>query len=259
MLRGIYTAASGMLVDQKRLDVISNNLANVSTVGFKRDTTIRQAFTDFTVVRLNDPDSTGDTENPEVGRLGFGTLLAFTAAKLTTGNMIPTGNRLDVAIEGDGFFTVNTPAGVRYSRNGSFRQTSEGVLVTAQGYAVLVNGQPLKAEPGSLRIDDSGQVYANDNPVGQLSIVRSKQLGAIRKEGNGLWVPAGPTDPTALVTDATDGFSLRAGYLESSNVEPVTEMVDMMTIVRSYEMNQKVIQAQDEALQKLVTEVARIG
>lgn len=259
MLRGMYTGASGMMVDQRRLDVIANNLANASTIGYKRDTSIRQSFNDFVVVRLNDQDPTTSSNN-EVGRLAFGTITAFTATKLTTGNLISTGNPLDVAIDGDGFFAVNTPQGARYTRDGSFRQNADGYLVTKEGYEVLVNGRPVRAEQGELSIRGNGEVYSGDLRLGQLSVVSSAELGSIRKEGAGLWMPIGQGEPTALVTswESNGIFAVRAGYLESSNVEPVTEMVEMMTTVRSYEMNQKAVQAQDEALQKLVTEVGRV-
>lgn len=259
MLRGIYTAASGMLVDQRRLDVIANNLANASTIGYKRDTSIRQSFNEFVVVRLNDQDPTASS-NTEVGRLAFGTINAFTATKLTTGNLIATGNPLDVAIDGDGFFIINTPRGTRYTRDGSFRQNADGFLVTKEGHEVLVNGRPARARQGELSIRGNGEVYAGEMKLGELSVVSSAELGSIRKEGSGFWMPVAEGEPTALVTswESNGVFALRAGYLESSNVEPVTEMVEMMTTVRSYEMNQKAVHAQDEALQKLVTEVGRV-
>lgn len=261
MLRGIYTAASGMLADQRRLDVIANNLANSSTAGYKRDTSVRQSFTDFLVVRLNDPDNVGDTQNPQIGRLGFGTLLAFTATKITTGNMVQTGNSLDVAIEGDGFFTVQTPQGIRYTRDGAFLQDSQGRLVTKQGHQVLVDGRAVRAEVGTLAINNLGQVLSGETILGTLSIATSDQLGSIRKEGAGLWLPVSEGEPTTLFApwETTGKYRLRSGFLESSNVEAVTEMVEMMTTVRSYEVNQKAVQAQDEALQKVTAEVGRIG
>lgn len=263
MLRGIYTAASGMLVDQRRLEVVSNNLANASTVGFKRDSSITQSFDDFLVVRLNDRDPIRKQgpQAPNVGTLSFGSLVAFTATRLTTGNMRMTGNPLDVAIAGDGFFTVETPRGVRYTRNGNFQQAADGTLVTQEGHPVMVNGQAVRGEPGTLSITRDGVVKAGDQEIGPLTMATSASLGAIRKEGDGFWVPVEAGEPTALVTpfEATGLYEFRVGYLESSNVESVTEMVEMMTTMRSYEANQKAVQAQDETLQKLVTEVGRIG
>jgi len=261
MLRGIYTAASGMLADQRRLDVIANNLANASTLGYKRDTSITKAFNDFFVVRENDEDPGKTQANPLVGLLSFGSLISHTASRLTTGALRATGNALDVAIAGDGLFTVSTPQGLRYTRQGSFAQDGTGRLVTEQGLPVMVDGHEVTGPPGSLSIAQNGEVKSGDRVLGKLSITSTAQLGSIRKEGSGLWVTVAAGEPTALVTpaEANGIYDLKVGYLESSNVKPVTEMVEMMTTVRSYEANQRAIQAMDETLQKAVTEIGRIG
>ncbi|HWI51091.1 MAG TPA: flagellar hook-basal body protein [Symbiobacteriaceae bacterium] len=261
MLRGIYTSASGMLADQRRLDVVANNLANAGTTGFKRETTVSKSFTDFLIQRVNDDDPIARALPSNIGRLGIGTYVVNTATRLTTGSLQPTGNPLDVAIAGDGFFAVNTPQGLRYTRQGSFRQSGDGTLVTPDGYEVLVDGHSVRAEDGSLSITGDGDIMASEQNLGRLSVVTSRDLGALRKEGNGLWtVPGGAGDFTTLVSPAeTSGsFQLKVGYLEASNVESVTEMVEMMTTMRSFEANQKALQAQDETLQKAVTEIGRI-
>ncbi len=264
MLRGIYTSASGMLVDQRRLDVIANNLANASTTGFKRDTSITQSFQEFLLVRLNDQVPGGSQSAKaadKVGMMSFGSLLAHTATRLTTGTMRPTGNPLDVAVAGDGFFTVQTPRGLRFTRNGAFRQADDGTLVTQEGYPVMVDGRAVRGAPGTMTITRSGRVMSGERDLGALTMTTTAELGAIRKEGDGFWAAVQNGEPTALVAprESTGKYELRVGYLEGSNVEPVTEMVEMMTTMRSYEANQKAIQAQDEALAKLVTEVGRLG
>lgn len=258
MIRGIYTSASGMLADQKRLDVIANNLANVSTTGYKRDTTVSQSFPDLLISRIHDSQQQAA---PTVGRLNIGTFVANTATRLTTGSLRQTGNPLDVAIAGDGFFAVNTPQGVRYTRQGNFVQNEQGVLVTQEGFEVLVNGAPVTAAAGALTIDNQGEVTADGNVLGRLDVVSSRDLGAMRKEGNNLWAQAGAGETSALVSPAEGNgqYMLKVGFLESSNVEAVTEMVDMMVVMRSFEANQKALQAQDETLQKAATEVGRIG
>ncbi|HWI65837.1 MAG TPA: flagellar hook-basal body protein [Symbiobacteriaceae bacterium] len=261
MLRGIYTSASGMLADQRRLDVVANNLANAGTTGFKRETTVSKSFTDFIVERINDGNLASRTLPSQIGRLGIGTYVVNTATRLTTGSLQPTGNSLDVAITGDGFFAVNTPQGIRYTRQGSFRQSGDGTLVTPEGHQVLVDGNPVQAEDGTLSITADGDVMAAGQSLGRLSVVTSQELGALRKEGNGLWVQAGNAGdfPVLLTPAETAGkYQLKVGYLESSNVESVTEMVEMMTTMRSFEANQKALQAQDETLQKAVTEVGRV-
>jgi flagellar basal-body rod protein FlgF len=261
MLRGIYASASGMLADQKRLDVVANNLANVSTTGYKRETTLTQPFSALLLERINDRDSNLAVQPPTVGNLGVGTQFIATATRLTDGAVKATGNPLDVAIVGDGFFAVNTNNGVRYTREGNFSVNAQGTLVTPAGYSVLVDGRPVTATPGTaLSIDDTGEVRSGKQVMGRLSIPTSRALGALRKEGNSLWAQAGPADSTILIPQAesTGQFQLRVGYLESSNVEAVTEMVDMITLMRSFEANQKALQAQDETLQKAVSEVGRL-
>lgn len=261
MLRGIYTSASGMLVGQKRLDVVANNLANVSTTGYKRDTTVSQSFPELLLRRINDRSPDMDAGPQPVGPLGLGTFVSNTATRLMTGSMQHTGNPLDVAISGDGFFVVNTPQGPRYTRQGNFTQNGEGTLVTPDGYEVWVDGQAVSAAQGEMSINSKGELLTGNQVLGRLSIVTSRDLGALRKEGNGLWTTAGPEDASTLVTPAesTGTYELRAGHLEASNVEPVTEMVEMMVIMRSFEANQRAVQIQDETLGKAVNEVGRIG
>lgn len=261
MIRGLYTSASGMLADQKRLDVVANNLANASTTGFKRETVVSRAFPEFLLERIHDANPGEAAKIVPVGPLGIGTYVANTATRLTSGSLRHTGNPLDVAIAGDGFFAVQTPQGVRYTRQGSFLQNDRGTLVTPEGNSVLVNGAPLTAAAGTLSITDQGEVVAGGRVLGQLTVVTSRDLGAMRKEGSGLWAQAGTGDGATLVSplEGTGAYTLRTGYLEASNVEAVTEMVEMMTTMRSFEANQKALQAQDETLQKAVTEIARIG
>ncbi len=261
MLRGIYAAASGMLANQKRLDAVANNLANASTVGYKRDTTVSHTFSEMLVVRMNDPANQDERTRQPVGRLGLGTFVSHTATRLTNGSLEETGNPLDVAIVGDGFFAVRTPRGIRYTRAGRFTQNADGTLVTPQGYEVLVNGRPVRAARGELTIRPNGQVLTGDRVLGQLTVVTSRELGALRKEGHNLWTQAGPDEATVLITpkEASGAYELRVGYLEASNVEPAMEMVEMLTIIRSYEAGQRAIRAQDETLQKAVNEVGRVG
>jgi len=260
MIRGIYTAASGMLSDQRRLDVIANNLANSSTSGYKRDTSVTTAFDSFMVIRTQDQNA-ASASPPTVGNLSFGSVISHTATRLTNGSLVPTGNPLDVAISGDGFFAVSTQNGVRYTRDGSFKQREDGVLTTQLGNPVLVDGREVTGGLATLRIHNDGTVLDGDQVLGTLSIVTAEELGSIRKEGASLWVPVGAGEPSALVqaAETTGRFRLAVGFIETSNVEPVTEMVEMITTMRSYEANQRAIQLQDEALGKAVSEIARVG
>jgi flagellar basal-body rod protein FlgF len=258
MLRGIYASASGMLADQRRLEVTANNLANAATTGYKRDTSITQSFGELFLQRINDANPAQGNDAAPVGPVPLGAYVAHTATRLSTGSLQATGNPLDVAILGDGFFTVNTPEGVRYTRSGNFVQDDEGNLVTPEGYNVLVDNQPLtSAEP--LKLNDKGEVQAGDQVLGKLTIATSAELGALRKEGNGLWSMVDREQSMLLTPEISTGrYQVKAGYLEGSNVQPVNEMMEMMAVMRSYEANQRAIHAQDETLSKAVTEVARI-
>lgn len=258
MIRGLYASATGMQAEARRLDVIANNLANANTVGYKRDTSVQSAFQQLLVNRLEDrDDATGRTAAPQpVGPLGLGTALQMTATRLTDGSLRYTGGALDAALAGEGFFAVQTPQGVRYTRDGAFMQDARGRLVTQAGHPVLVNGRPLTAPGRRLALTDDGTVLADDKPAGTLSIVAAGGAGPLRKIGANLWAADG-ADAQLVVPAGAGGYQLRAGYLETANLDPVHEMVEMIAAMRSYEANQKAVHAQDETLQKAANEVGR--
>lgn len=264
MLRGIYSAASGMLANQTKMDVIAQNLANVNTPGYKRETTISQSFQSLLLQRVNDLPEPGQSESAPalLGPMGLGTFIANTATRLTAGPLQATGNPLDVAIRGDGFFVVQTENGLRYTRQGNFQQSADGRLVTADGWAVeLAGGAIAQAAPGeSLTIGRDGEVRAGERLLGQLQILASTELGALNKEGAGLWRAADGAESAMIVApgEAGAGYQLEVGFLEQSNVNPVTEMVEMIATMRAYEASQRTIQAQDETLRRAVNDVGRI-
>lgn len=271
MLRGIYSAASGMLANQTKMDVIAQNLANVNTPGYKRETTISQSFQSLLLQRVNDlpepepgQSEPGQSESVPalLGLLGLGTFIANTATRLTAGPLQATGNPLDVAIRGDGFFVVQTENGLRYTRQGNFQQSADGRLVTADGWAVeLAGGAIAQAALGeSLTIGRDGEVRAGERLLGQLQILASTELGALNKEGTGLWRAADGAESAMIVApgEAGAGYQLEVGFLEQSNVNPVTEMVEMIATMRAYEASQRTIQAQDETLRRAVNDVGRV-
>lgn len=264
MLRGIYSAASGMLANQTKMDVIAQNLANVNTPGYKRETTVSQSFQSLLVQRINDQPEPGqvDTAPTIVGPMGLGTFVANTATRLTGGPLQATGNPLDVALRGDGFFVVQTDNGLRYTRQGNFQQASDGRLVTADGWALqLQDGTVAQAAPGELlTIDRNGEVRAGARLLGQLEIANSTQLGPMTKEGAGLWRVTDGAETAMVVApgEAGAGYQLEVGFLEQSNVNPITEMVEMIATMRAYEASQRVIQTQDETLRRAVNDVGRV-
>lgn len=263
MIRGIYTSATGMQTEARRLDVVANNLANANTTGYKRDTLIQSGFQEMIVQRLDDRnDQSGQHALPTpVGRVGFGVRQDTAVTRLSDGALRHTGSPLDVALVGDGFFAVRTPLGVRYTRDGSFRQDARGRLVTQAGYEVLVNGRPV-GEPGSqINITEDGIVRINGNAAGTLQITSNRAAGNLRKAGANLWATDGEGGQLSVPAQTKgapgDPYQLRVGFLEAANVDPVHEMVEMIAAMRSYEANQKAVQAQDQTLEKAVNEVGK--
>ncbi len=236
MNRGIYATGTGILVAQKLLDITANNIANVNTNGYKSDSV---AFNDMFQQQLGFNKEYFDG----IGTLGIGPQFTGQFADRTLGSMQQTSNPLDAAIATEnGMFTVNTPGGTRYTRDGAFNLAPDRTLVTNQGYAVLdKNGSPITVPSGQLSIATNGDLSVDGGkPFATLGIAD----GTFTKEGENLW-----TAPDATV-EANP--SIRQAMLESSNVNPMSAMIDMIKISRSVEMAQKSIQSQDDSTQKLL-------
>lgn len=236
MIRGLYTAASGMLNQLDRYDVIANNLANASTPGFKRQEAISSAFPTMLMYRIRDAR---DARPVAIGPVGTGALLTDTITRFDPGTVEDTGNPFDLSIGGEGYFAIETAAGTRYTRNGSFRTDGNGQLVTASGEIVLgTDGNPI-------------DVTAGLDPT-QVRVVAIPDADLI-KQGDSLFrLRDGATEPEAQA-DA----DVVANRLEASNVNPVMAMVDMLSALRAYEASQKAVQAMDDTLGKAVNEIAR--
>lgn len=239
MERGLYIAASGMLVNQLRLDVVANNLANAGTAGYKGDRTASRSFGDMLLQNLED--------GAPVGPLSLGAQTNGVETSFDQGALRVTDRELDLAISGNAFFAVETPDGVRYTRDGSFRRDADGYLVTAAGRRVLGESGPLRLAEGKVTVGADGTISVGGAEAGRL---RLATLEGARKEGGGL---------LAGEPRAATGASVQQGYLEAANVDAVTQMVAMIEIMRSFESGQKAVQAIDETLQKAVNEVGRTG
>ena len=246
MIRGIYTGASGMLAESMRTDVISNNLANVNTAGFKKDVTVTKDFTSMLISRIND-----GADAPVIGGVGVGVVVDEVATIHSTGVMRNTGNDFDVAIEGKGFFAVQTPNGVRYTRNGTFAKNIQGELITQDGYPVLGQNGPIQIKGSKMVVSDDGRVLVDNQPVGKLQVVEFANEKQLTKEGASLYVA-----PPGLGKPATGG--IRQGTLELSNVNVIGEMVNLISNYRAYEVNGKVVQSHDHLLDKAVNEVGKL-
>jgi flagellar basal-body rod protein FlgG len=228
MERGLYIAASGMVAEMVRQDQIANDLANASTPGYRGDRTTQRSFGDL----LLSNQATGRT----VGPLGMGVEIDRVVTETTHGAIRSTGEALDFAIEGDGFFAVRTPQGVRYTRNGRFTEASDGTLVTALGQRVLGPGG------GPVQVKPDGSV--DPSALGVFT------LRTARKQGDSLFTGAAPT------AAAPGARQVVAQALEGSAADPARALVDMISSFRAFEAGQKVITTIDETLSKATNQVA---
>lgn len=252
MLRGLYTAYTAMLNQQKRLDVASNNLANANTVGFKKEGSTSQAFDEYMAVKIN--DSTDVFNKREIGNLSLGVKIGETYVDHNQGSLRQTSAPFDLAIGGTGFFTVSytNKSGVEstmYTRDGSFTMTSEGNLVTKDGDFVLGQGGPIiiPTEATEVNIDELGNITADGEFVDQLLLTDFEDYNYIEKYGENFFV----TVDGAVETEATG--VVNQGYLEMSNIKVVEEMVNLITIQRSYEAAQKAETTMDGIMGQAVT------
>lgn len=250
MVRGLYTAYTGMMNQQARLDVITNNLANASTVGYKKEGSTSQAFDSMYTQKIKD-DSEGYI-NRRIGKESLGVKIGETYTDYTQGSFKVTGNTLDLALEGTGFFNIEytSKSGVtstRYTRDGSFSINNEGMLVTEDGDYLLGQGGRIQIPTGTeVSIDELGNVYADEQLVDKIQITDFEDYNYLKKFGENLYT----TVDGAVEKDGN--YKVREGYLEMSNINVISEMVEMITISRAYESNQKAIQTIDSSLEKSV-------
>ena len=255
MIRGLYTAASGMMAQQQNIDVISNNIANVNTYGFKQD---RAEFQDLVYQSLNyTAGATSDsTNNPTGIDTGLGVRVAGIQKNFLQGNLNATGNTYDMSIQGDGFFQITTPSGdTAYSRNGAFKLDSEGTIVTGQGYA-LEPEITIPSELVDISIAQDGTVTGQDassgetTTLGQITLVNFINPSGLSPQGDNLYLATDVSgDPIEGIPGEEGIGTLQQGMIEGSNVQLVTEMVNLITAQRGYEANSKAINTTDSMLQ----------
>jgi flagellar basal-body rod protein FlgG len=254
MLRALYSAATGMESQQLNLDVISNNLANVNTTGFKKSNIEFQDLL-YDTTRLPGADQGNGAQLPTGLSVGHGTRAVATTKVFTEGELTQTGNQLDLAIQGDGFFQVTMPDGtLAYTRDGALKTNSQGQIVTSDGLTVQSGFQPIPTGTTSVTISSSGQVTttgASGTQTSQVTIVRFTNPAGLKSIGGNLYTETLASGTPESGNPGTSGFgTLQQGYLESSNVSVVQEMVNMITAQRAYEINSKAVQAADEMMQQ---------
>nr|WP_295681627.1 flagellar hook-basal body protein [uncultured Lachnoclostridium sp.] len=257
MVRGLYTGWTGMENEQKRLDIISNNLANSATVGYKKEGVTNQSFDDVLTLKIRD-ESENFTDK-RIGKMSLGVKLGEVYTDYTQGSLRETGNTFDLAVEGSGFFKMEVTdrdgnVKERYTRAGQF-------LMDKEGYIVDVNGNHLMSEGGNLQvptdasqivIDLEGNVFADGVQVDQLVVTDFENYDYLKKFGETMYEAV----DGSVEKDTAAG--IRQGYTEQSNVNVVSEMVNMIAITRAYEANQKVIQSVDGTLELAANSVGKV-
>jgi len=254
MLRSLWTAATGMTAQQHNIDVISNNLANVNTVSFKKS---RAEFQDllYQVIRPAGVTNNMGTQFPTPIEIGHGVRLAATQKSFMQGSMVETNNDLDVAIQGRGFFMVALPNGeMAYTRDGSFKIDNMGNLITSDGY-IIEPQIAIPPEASNIVIRENGDVMVSIpgqtemEVVAQLRLVMFTNPAGLHSIGNNLYAE---TEASGQAVEGVPGFEgygkLVRGMLEASNVQTIEEMVNLITSQRAYEINARAIQTSDEML-----------
>jgi flagellar basal-body rod protein FlgG len=234
MIRGTYASTAGMVAQLSRVENISNNLANVDTTGYKEDTLRLSTFPELLLSRLMGGETQGgQAVNPTIGTGPLSMVAESSVVRLTQGALKPTENPLDMAVQGTAFFAVQTPDGVRYTRDGSFQRDAAGQLVTSQGFGVLgPGGQPITLPQGQVVVTPEGALLVDGAAAGQLGLFDFADPAQLRKAAGNLFEDAGEAGPAAAA-----GSTVHQGYLEGSNVDPTRAMADLIVAQRSYETN----------------------
>ncbi|MDI3543383.1 MAG: flagellar basal-body rod protein FlgG [Candidatus Atribacteria bacterium] len=254
MIRALWTAATGMQAKQMDMDVIANNLANVNTTGFKKS---RVDFQDlmYQVVRVQGSPTSPDTQVPSGIEIGLGVRPGAVQKMFSQGNIYETSNPLDVVIEGDGFFQILTPDGtIAYTRDGSFKLDAQGRMVTSDGFPLeppitIPEGAESVtiAQDGTVTVKMPGEMEPQE--VGVVELARFINPAGLLSIGRNLYLATASSGEPQVGTPGLDGFgTLAQGFLETSNVQIVEEMVKMITAQRAYEINSKAITTADEMM-----------
>ncbi|MFB0830122.1 flagellar hook-basal body protein [Brevibacillus laterosporus] len=299
MIRGLYTAGSGMVALENRQEALANNLVNINTPGYKQNEGVLRAFPEELLMRMNDeegPEVKGypkiDRHAVQIGRLHQGVYMSESISNFIQGDIAESNNPYDVALTDNLPIPENAPLfnrkpvqpklfvsvaklenangtataeQIRYGRNGNWNVNPQGYLVNSDGYYLLGNdNRPIQISDdtglldGKITIDADGLVHLSDGTTRQLGLVKANNPYQMVREGNNVFRPQNPEDVQALEDTDTGRYAIRQGWIERANVDPIRTMTDMMTVMRSYEANQRVITTLDGTMDKAVNEVGRV-
>lgn len=257
MVKGLYTAYTGMLNEQRRVDVLANNLANASTTGFKAEGSTSESFKEVLAYKIKDTSEAGVAR--KLGAMSPGVKIGETYTDWSEGSFHTTDNPYDMCISGKGFFTIeytnkNGDTSTMYTRDGNFKVNLDNEIVNANGdYVLDVNGNHITVDPlQDTLVDTDGTIYQNGNAVAQLKITDFEDYDYLTKYGETYYGTIdGATEVEPLAT-------VHNGMLETSNVQVAKEMVNLINYQRAYEANQKMIHAHDETIQTAVNDVGKV-
>ena len=280
MFKGFYTVATGMVAQQRKTEILTNNMANANTPGFKSDQSTIRSFPDMLMSAVN--STTIPTENgfalkklSTVGAVNAGVYLQETVPDQTQGTIYSTGLTTDVALvngsmptdaasgnKGQIFFRLQNENGTQsYTRNGNFTLDGQGNLVNPQGLYVLdENGERLQFNNDNIRIDSEGTIFDENNvQLGTLGVAFSANPDVLKKQDNGLYNTVDGVALPSAYGQANVQFSIQQQYLEGSNVDASKAMTELLTAYRAFEANQKVLQTYDKSMDKAVNEIGRVN
>ena len=256
MVRGMYIAGTGMTLQRRHMEVITNNISNADTTGYKKEYLVSHSFDEVMTRRINDTHVVGQTMTashraPQVGPLNLGTQVDQLYVNYSEGSLDGTERSTDLALVGDAFFVMQTPGGERYTRSGAFYINELGYLADGEGNLLLGENGSIMVGGLDFTVDQTGAVQAGGSYIDRIRVVSFGDNGALRKQGSNLYSSlAGP--------QAANPYSIAQGFLEMSNVEIGREMVDMLAIFRTYESNQRMLSMIDETVGKAVNEIGRL-
>lgn len=257
MLDGMKAATQGMMAMSVKQDIIANNLANASTAGFRKEGMVISSFTE-----ILDREVSTDGGMTKAGGEAMlqrdpqvkGTLHHTSMTHLSQGALKETGNNFDLALDdnGKGFFTIQTDRGIEFTRNGSFRLSTDGFLVTSEGHKLLGHRGPIRATGNEFKVADNGTIKVDGREVDRVLVSVFEDSGDLKRAGGTSFDAATPR------VRASADFKIKQGYKEMSNVNALQEMVGLMEVMRNFEANQKALSAHDQRLQKAVSELGRV-
>ncbi|MBE5943846.1 MAG: flagellar hook-basal body protein [Lachnospiraceae bacterium] len=260
MVRALYTAWTGLRNEEKRMDVVTNNMANADTTGYKKIEVTSESFASHLAVKIND-EEIGPDRMQGIGGLNPGVKIGETYFDMSQGNFRQTEDQYNFALSGTGFFTISMTdksgtEHIRYTRDGDFTVTKEGYLVTKDGDFVLGEGGNRIQIPGAnivdINVNEMGDIYVGDQYISTFQLTDFESYEFLSSYGENMYEAV----DGAVMIDAD--ASVAQGYLEMSNVNMVTEMVDMIAITRAYETNQKMIQTIDDVLNKAANDIGKV-